>query len=248
MRTLILFSFVALLSSCVSHKSVTYFNDLQEIESGTLNIPEPTLEKLRAGDLIEVNISSISLETNQFFQKSGSENEGGPGGNTYRISKEGFIEIPLVGAIKVADLTIDEATAAIREALLDYVQKPTVNVRLVNFRITLLGEVDQPGVYNIPEAEANVLEALAYAGDMTIYGTRSNVMVIRTEGDEKRFHRLNLNESDFMESKYFHLKNNDVVYVQPTKGLTSKDDNIYRILPLVISSLTFVAVVISLSQ
>ena len=248
MKIFLFFSCALLFAACVSHKSVTYFNDLGEIDSGELNIPDAPVEKLRNGDLIEVTISSISLETNRFFQKSGSENEGGPGGNTYRISKDGNIEIPLVGSIKVAQLTIDEATNVIREALLDYVQKPSVNVRLVNFRITLLGEVDQPGVYNIPEAEANVLEALAYGGDLTIYGTRSNVMVIRTEGDEKHFHRLNLNESDFMESEYFHLKNNDVVYVQPTKGLTSKDDNIYRILPLVISSLTFVAVVISLSQ
>ncbi|MEM9052618.1 MAG: SLBB domain-containing protein, partial [Bacteroidota bacterium] len=133
-------------------------------------------------------------------------------------------------------------------ALLDYVQKPIVNLRQSDFKITILGEVNAPGVYEIPTGEATVLEALGYAGDLTVYGQRENVLVIHDDGIEKSFHRLNLNDSGVLESDQFYLQNNDVVYVQPSKGFTSKDDNIYRILPLVISSLTFVAVVISLNQ
>jgi polysaccharide export outer membrane protein len=248
MRTVFYFLGIALLSACVSHKQVTYFNDIQEEMEGVLKIPESPENRLKPGDLIEINIASVSLETNQFFQKPASDGEEGFGGNTYQVSKEGAVEIPLVGKVHLGGLTLEEASETIKEALLEYVQKPTVNVRLVNFRVTLLGEVKNPGVYQIPTAEANVLEAIGYAGDLTVYGVRNNVLVIRTDGEEKRFHRLNLNDSGLMESDFFHLRNNDIIYVQPTKGLTSKDDNIYRILPLVISSLTFVAVVISLNQ
>jgi polysaccharide export outer membrane protein len=236
------------LSACVSHKQVIYFNDLAETDSGTLNIPDAPDSQLKAGDLIEVNISSISLETNAFFQRSASSEGEQFGGNAYRLNGEGLVEIPLVGKVNVGGMTTDEAAEAIRNALLEYVQKPTVNVRLLNFRITLLGEVENPGVYEIPGSRANLLEALGYAGDMTIYGVRENVLVIRNEGDEKRFFRINLNDSEFLTSDQYHLRNNDIVYVQPTKGLTSKDDNIYRILPLGIRSLTFVAVLISLNQ
>lgn len=241
--------FVALLiSSCVSHKNVTYFNDIQEEATGVLSIPEIPENLLKPGDLVEVNISSTSLETNRFFQRPSSDSGDNFGGNAYRIGYDGNLELPLVGKIAVSNQSTDEAAANIRKALLDYVREPTVNVRLLNFKITLLGEVRNPGVYEIPTAEANVLEALGYAGDLTLYGVRENVLLIRTEGEEKRFHRLNLNRSDILESEFFHLKNNDVIYVQPTKGLTSKDDNIYRILPLVISSLTLVTVLISLNQ
>jgi len=247
MRNFFVILIALLVSGCVGHKNVTYFNDIEEEVSGVLNIAETPESLLKPNDLIEVNISSTSLETNRFFQKPTSENGEGFGGNTYRIGYDGSIEIPLVGEVAVGGLNTDGAADVIREALLEYVRDPTVNVRMLNFKITLLGEVKNPGVYQIPTAEANILEALGYAGDLTLYGVRENVLVIRTDGDEKRFQRLNLNRSDIVESEYFHLRNNDIIYVQPTKGLTSKDDNIYRILPLIISSLTLITVVISLN-
>lgn len=239
---------ILFLASCVSHKQVTYFNDIQELQTGKLNIPDPPTAVLKNGDLVEVQISSISLETNAYFQTDQSSSDDGFGGNLYQIDEGGYIHLPLVGNVAIVGLSKEEARAAIESALLEYVQKPSVNLRIADYKITVLGEVNSPGVYKIPTAEASVLEALGYAGDLTIYGVRDNVLLIRDNGIEKSFHRLNLNDSGVLESEHFYLQNNDVIYVQPTKGLTSKDDNIYRILPLVISSLTFVAVIISLNQ
>jgi polysaccharide export outer membrane protein len=243
-----LFLLAIFFASCVSHKQVTYFNDLQGLEAGALKIPDAPTSILKNGDLVEVQISSISLETNAYFQKDQSSSDEGFGGNLYQIGSNGDISLPLVGEVKIAGMTVEEAKSAIKTALLEYVQKPSVNLRIADYKITVLGEVNAPGVYKIPTGDATVLEALGYAGDLTVYGVRDNVLLIRDNGEEKSFHRLNLNDSGVLESDHFYLENNDVIYVQPTKGLTSKDDNIYRILPLVISSLTFVAVVISLNQ
>lgn len=248
MKNLFYLLSIVLFASCVSHKQVTYFNDIQDLQSGELNIPDAPSSLLKNGDLVEVQISSISLETNAYFQTDQSSSDEGFGGNLYQIDESGFIHLPLVGKIAIAGLSKEEARLAIETALLEYVQKPSVNLRIADYKITVLGEVNAPGVYKIPTAEASLLEALGYAGDLTVYGVRENVLLIRDNGEEKSFHRLNLNDSSVLESEHFYLQNNDVIYVQPTKGLTSKDDNIYRILPLVISSLTFVAVIISLNQ
>jgi len=248
MRKLLFICALFTLASCVSHKKVTYFNDILEVESGALGIPDAPQPILKSGDVLEIQISSLSLETNAYFQRDQSSSDEGFGGNMYQVSSTGDLYLPLVGGVKIAGLTIDEARLAIEEALLAFVQQPVVNVRQSNFKITILGEVNAPGVYEIPTGEATVLEALGYAGDLTVYGLRENVLVIRDNGDEKTFQRINLNDSKVLESSNFYLQNNDVIYVQPSKGFTSKDDNIYRILPLVISSLTFVAVFISLTQ
>lgn len=239
---------IVLFASCVSHKQVTYFNDIQNLETGKLNIPNAPSSLLKIGDMVEVQISSISLETNAYFQTDQSSSDEGFGGNLYQIDKGGFIHLPLIGKLEIAGLSQEEARSTIEEALLEYVQKPSVNIRIANYKITVLGEVNNPGVYEIPNAEATLLEALGYAGDLTVYGVRSDVLLIHDNGIEKSFVRLDLNDSSVLESEHFYLQNNDVIYIQPTKGLTSKDDNIYRILPLVISSLTFVAVIISLNQ
>lgn len=247
MKNLFYLVLIFLFASCVSHKQVTYFNDLQELETGKLNIPNAPSAVLKNADLVEVQISSISLETNAYFQTDQSSSDDGFGGNLYQIDETGFIHLPLLGKVEIAGLSKEEARSTIETALLEYVQKPSVNLRIADFKITVLGEVNTPGVYNIPAGEASVLEALGYAGDLTVFGVRENVLLIRDNGVEKSFHRLNLNDSSVLESEHFYLQNNDVIYIQPTKGLTSKDDNIYRILPLIISSLTFVAVIISLN-
>ncbi|MFT6997891.1 MAG: polysaccharide export outer membrane protein [Cryomorphaceae bacterium] len=247
MKNLFYLLSILLFASCVSHKQVTYFNDLQELETGKLNIPNAPSAILKNGDLVEVQISSISLETNAYFQTDQSSSDDGFGGNLYQIDETGFIHLPLLGKVEIAGLSKEEARSTIETALLEYVQKPSVNLRIADFKITVLGEVNTPGVYKIPTGEASVLEALGYAGDLTVFGVRQNVLLIRDNGVEKSFHRLNLNDSSVLTSEHFYLQNNDVIYVQPTKGLTSKDDNIYRILPLVISSLTFIVVIISLN-
>ena len=246
-----LFSLILLgvfLVSCVSHKEVTYFNDLDNRNEGVLNMPNAPVLHLQPNDVVEVSISSISKDANEYFQKGGSDIDHKYAGNTYQIASDGSIDLPLVGKVIIGGMPNQEAEALIRDALLTYLQKPSVNIRLVSFEITVLGEVKMPGVYAIADGRVTVLEALGYAGDLTIFGKRDNILVIRNSDAGKAYFRINLNSSDVLNSDKFYLQNNDVVYVEPSKGLTSRDDNAYRIVPLILSTLTFVVVIIGLSR
>jgi polysaccharide export outer membrane protein len=213
-----------------------------------MKMQEPPVVRFEANDIVEVDISSTSEEAALFFSKSGSNIDRKYSGNTYQVAADGTIELPLIGPVVIADKTAPEAAELLRTKLLSYLREPTVNVRLVSFQITVLGEVEEPGVYDVPDAEITVLEALGYAGDLTIYGKRDNILIMRNTNGVKEYFRVNLSNTDFIESNQYYLHNHDVVYVQPSKGKTSADDNAYRILPLLLSSLTFIAVIISLTQ
>jgi len=237
-----------LLGSCVPHKKIRYFNDIKDEQEGNIDFQEPPQITLQPNDVVEIDINSVSKETNEYFLKSGSAVDKEYSGNTYQLSAKGTVILPLIGQILLKDKTQEEAEEIIKEAALKYLQSPTVDVRLVSFQITVLGEVNNPGIYNISNSKATILEALGYAGDLTIYGKRENVLLIRNVKDEKKYLRFNLNDSQVLSSQEFYLRNNDVLYIEPSKGKSSADDNAYRILPLVISTLTFVTVLISLSR
>lgn len=236
------------MSACVSHRDVTYFNDLEGKTEGNLNIPDAPELILAEDDLVEIDVVSISAEANEYFIKQGSQTDEAYRGNVYRISRRGNIHLPLVGEVQLGGHTVEEAEDILTEALSEFLRQPAVNVRMVNFRITILGEVNRPGLYRIPSSQATIPEALGLAGDLTLYGKRNNILVIRQSGEQKSFFRIDLNDAATLARPEYHLRNGDVVYVEPTKGRTSADDNIYRILPLVLSGLTFVAVVIGLSR
>lgn len=236
-----------ILSSCVPHRKVTYFNDISESQSGNITVPEPPVVLLQPNDVVEINITSASKDANTYFQKTGSDVDKKYAGNTYQIARDSTIDLPLIGKMNIAGINADHASEKVRDALLVYLQKPSVNIRLISFSITILGEVQTPGVYDIPDGRVNILEAIGMAGDLTIYGQRENVLLMRTAPEGKSYSRLNLNETRFLNSDGFYLQNGDVIYVEPSKGMTSKDDNAYRILPLVLSTLTFLVVVIGLT-
>ena len=244
----ILYLLIILLSACVPHKDITYFNDIQGNTEGEIQFQAPPAISLQPNDIVEIDINSVSKETNEYFVKAGSSVDKEYAGNTYQISSNGSVVLPLIGEVQLQDKTPKEAEEIIKEAALKYLQAPTVNVRLVSFQVTILGEVANPGVYNISDSKATVLEALGYAGDLTIYGKRNNVLLIRNDKEEKKYMRFDLGSSELLSSENYYVKNNDVIYVEPSKGKSSADDNAYRILPLVISTLTFVVVLIGLSQ
>lgn len=249
MRAIYIFLLAAaIMASCVPHKEVIYFNDLTSSQSGKINTPKAPDMTLQTLDVVEIDITSISKDANMYFQKSGSDVDRKYAGNTYQISGKGTIDLPLVGEIAIAGKSIEDAEATIKAELLTYLQKPSVNIRLVSFQITVLGEVNAPGIYDIPDASVSLLEAIGYAGDITIFGKRNNVLLIRNTAQGKEYFRIDLNNSASLNTDFYHLRNNDVIYVEPSKGITSRDDNFYRILPLVLSTLTFVVVLISLSK
>ncbi|HVS93669.1 MAG TPA: hypothetical protein VHE59_16635, partial [Mucilaginibacter sp.] len=126
--------------------------------------------------------------------------------------------------------------------------EPTVNVRFLNYKISVLGEVLHPSVYVIPNESITLPEALSLAGDMTIFGRRDNVLVIRDEEGKKVFGRIDLTTRDVYNSPFYYLHANDVVYVEPSRGRIAQTDKIYQILPIVLSALSFIAIIFVYSK
>ncbi|MDE7144499.1 MAG: polysaccharide biosynthesis/export family protein, partial [Muribaculaceae bacterium] len=133
----------------------------------------------------------------------------------YVVSADGFINFPRLGKIHVAGMTLAQVGAYIEEKVAEKVVDPMVTVELVNFHVAVMGEVAQPGARLVNRERYSILDALADAGDMTPYGERSSVLLIREEGGQRVYHRLDLNSAELLESPYFYLKQNDVVYVEP---------------------------------
>ncbi|MDE5899874.1 MAG: polysaccharide biosynthesis/export family protein [Muribaculaceae bacterium] len=135
----------------------------------------------------------------------------------YVVGADGFINFPRLGKIHVAGMTLAQVGAYIEEKVAEKVVDPMVTVELVNFHVAVMGEVAQPGARLINRERYSILDALADAGDMTPYGERSSVLLIREEDGRRVYHRLDLNSAGLLESPYFYLKQNDVVYVEPNK-------------------------------
>ena len=231
-------------SSCVPHKEMAY---LQELQEGVKTIPSgaPRSATLHPHDIIQVNITSLSPQANEMLQYNQSNSNGQYGANSYLVNEAGMIDLPMVGEISVEGLSTAAAADSIKGRLGRLLQQPSVNVRLLNFTITVLGEVNNPGRYEVPGAQVNILEALGMAGDLTIYGKRKSVLLVREQAGKREYHRLDLTMGELLDSPYYTLQNNDVIYIEPSKGRTSSDDNIYRVLPVVLSSLTFLTVIIT---
>jgi polysaccharide export outer membrane protein len=136
---------------------------------------------------------------------------------TYTVDQDGNILFPMIGKVKVVGLTRLEAIDKLRSALSDYIKEPGVNMNFNNFRISVLGEVARPGSFTLPTERITVLEALAMAGDLTIRGVRKNVKIIREVDGGKTIHELDLTKQETLNSPYYYLAQNDVIYVEPNK-------------------------------
>ena len=144
----------------------------------------------------------------------------------YLVNNDGEIDFPVLGRLKVGGLTKNQAEDLIREGLKSYLKEaPIVTVRMSNYKISVLGEVNRPGTFTVSNEKVNVLEALAMAGDMTVYGVRDNVKLIREDATGKReIMLLDLTKSDLILSPYFYLQQNDILYVTPNKTKAKNSD------------------------
>ncbi|OIQ67749.1 polysaccharide biosynthesis/export protein [mine drainage metagenome] len=150
--------------------------------------------------------------------------------------------MPLIGDFKIEGMTIEQADSAIASELTKHVKNPVIDVQIINFKITVIGEVNKPSSFLIPYEKVNVLEALGLAGDMTVYGKRERVLVIRSEGAGKTINKLNLNNKEVLNSPYFYLKQNDIVYVEPDRSKAVEYSQNTRMIPLITAAISAVAV------
>lgn len=245
---LVLVIFYLLLGSCVSTKNITYFQTpgIDTLRESKLLVVEPEEPKIMPNDILAVTVNSLSEESNVMFNfpnitplqlvnypvgGAGGVNKTQPLG--YTVNPNGQIDLPMAGKIKVAGQTSDEAADIIRVELSKFLKNPVVNIRILNQRITILGEVNHPGTFNLVSNNISLPEAFGFAGDLTIFGKRDNIMLIRQVKDGRKVIRLDLTKRDFLNSEYYYLKNNDVIYVEATSGKITSSDRTLQLIPVV---------------
>ncbi len=231
--------------SCAQKRDLAYFSNLAQQRAEETIQDQPI--KIQQNDLLRININSLNPESNTLFtvnrQNAATGSYEGPTG--YRVAKDGMITLPVIGNIKMEGLTITQAQDALTEKLTKYVKEPIVEVQLLNFKITVIGEVNKPSSFTIPGDHINLLEALGMAGDMTVYGKRENVLIIREQNGKRTMKRLDLNQQNVLNDPFFNLMQNDIVYVEPDKSKAIEYSPSTRIMPIVIASISAVAVLIS---
>ncbi|MFZ4456106.1 MAG: polysaccharide biosynthesis/export family protein [Bacteroidales bacterium] len=228
----LIFSLIFALSSCTSYKKVPYLQGAEKLTKEDLSVINAQYaQKIMPSDLLSITVNATTPESAIPFNlplipTSKMEN-GNYGLNTafgiqsYLVDSEGNIEFPILGKFNVTGLSKAELQDLIKKKIYpQYIKEdPIVTVRFVNYKVSLLGEVARPGTYSVINDKINILEALSLAGDMTIYGRRDNVMVMReNQKGEKEIIRIDLTKTDILKSPYFYLQQNDIIYVQPNKS------------------------------
>lgn len=225
-------------SSCTSTKHIKYFEDIPD--SGQVKILKEAdyIEpKIQVDDIMTIIVQTVDPLATVAINAG---NVSGPstGINTsstampaaapvsgYLVGKDGSIELPVIGKLHLAGLTTNEARELIRSKAVQFFKEPSVIVRYANFKIIVAGEVTKPSTYVVPNEKVTILDALAMAGDLTIYGKRDNILLLRDNLDGTRTaYRINLNKTDLLSNPYYYLHQNDYIYVEPSKGKVAAND------------------------
>lgn len=248
MKNLIYLSFVLLLlCSCSAYKQVPYFQDLKENGFVDAEIKNYTALKIQKNDILAINISSLDPKASAFYNignPSGAEASGTTGANSgYLVDANGAVQIPSYGSIKVEGLTTAQARDLITKELTKVLGKPVVNLKLLNFKISILGDVSAPGVYPVQGERISLIEALSMAGDLSITGLRKNVMLIRENDGKRQSIFFDLTNKELFDSPYYYLQPNDILYVQPSTAKYASVDNTTRNLSLAFSAISIILLV-----
>ena len=218
-----LFLFVLMMfSSCGSRKSMVY---LQPDSTKINTIYEQYIPRIQPNDILTIAVTATDPKVTAPFNPMSSISSSNMTQSvdlalrpTYTVDGSGNILLPMLGKIKVAGMTRLEAIEKIRGELSQYIKDPGVNINFNNFRISVLGEVSRPGSFIMPTERVTILDALGMAGDLTIRGVRENVLIVREVDGQKTMHRLDLTQQNVLNSPYYYLAQNDVIYVEPNKS------------------------------
>lgn len=202
------------LSSCSSNKKVIYFNDIN-IETTDQNVLSES--KIKPNDILSIIVSSSSTELSAMYNLNQDQSQNLSTFPGYLVNTDGKITLPILGKIIVKDMSILQLEELIVKLLIDgkHLSEPIVTVRLMNAKFTVLGEVNKPGTYTFTEQNISLLQALGYAGDLTINGKRENVLLIREENNLKTYITIDMTSKKWFNSQYYYIKSNDIIYVNP---------------------------------
>lgn len=249
------------LGSCVTQSKMAYFKPLNEAAADTINqqfkaISEPVI---RTADQLLITVSALDPDAAAPFNLP-TVSYAQPGSDlayvtatlqSYIVDKDGNIDFPVLGTLPLAGLTKAEAVTLLKSKLEPFLHDPIVNIRFMNWDVTVMGEVNRPGKYAVTDEKVTILDALAMAGDMTVYGKRDNVLLARENNGKLEFARLNLNTEEIFTSPYFYLQQNDVIYVEPNsvRAVNSQNVSLYLSMVTTLGSLSTVVIsAISLSK
>jgi Periplasmic protein involved in polysaccharide export len=224
--------FIILFTSCTSYKKVPYLQGAESIPKKELNkLNKQYIQKIMPSDLLSITVNSSTPEaaipfnlplipTSRLENSTSGINQT-MGMQTYLVDQEGNIDFPILGRLNIGGMSKQEVQDLIKSKIYPkYIkEEPIITVRFTNYKVSLLGEISRPGTYGVANEKINILEALALGGDMTIYGRRDNVLLMRENlSGEKEIIRLDLTDKNLVLSPYFFLQQNDIIYIQPNKS------------------------------
>lgn len=242
-----------LFTSCVSTKNAVYFNDVRD----TVLLPSDSSfdPRIQKNDILQINVSSLNPEDVIIYNVSNMTSASGAGGANagagamlggFLVDEQGFIQYPVLGPVKVTGLTKKALTVYLHDQLIErkLLVDPVVSIRFLNYRVTILGEVNKPTVVNVTNEKISVLEALGMAGDITVFGKRNNILLIREIDGQRIIRRIDLNDKSILNSPYYFLQPNDILYVEPNKSKVATADRSRQILPIILSSLSLLVIIL----
>ncbi len=245
-KIIALLTAMIVLFSCRTPQNLNYFLDSPHENASLIAQGD---SRIQPADKLSVIVSSLDLAASQPYNlinpapNAASNNQPG-----YTVAADGYIIFPQLGKIKAAGLTIAQLKSTLTDSLQNYLSNPVVTIEFQNFRVTVLGEVNKQGVIHSPDGKLNLLEALGQSGDITIYGLKNRVHVIRETNNKREFGMVNLQSYDAFRSPYFTLQQNDIVYVESSNKKLTADDQLFTrnlaITTSVISVATTVALLI----
>ena len=223
--------FVVFLIGCAPQRDLVYFSNLDSDDvNETQVIENVVIPTIQPDDLLSIQVISLSAESNMLFNQGvvgslgstvsdANRMQSRTSSEGYLVDKDGYINFPVIGKIHLGGLTKDAATDTIENILdREYVKDPTVNIRFLNFKITLIGEVNTPSTVTILTEKVNIMEAISLAGDLTAIGKRENVLIIREKDGKRHLIRVDLNDKNLLNSPDYYLQQNDILYVEPDRN------------------------------
>ncbi len=210
-----------LLTSCASRKDLVYFNKSNTkadtlSKSSSLNY-EP---RFKSDDILSITVTAPDFEAAlpfNFFVPPVNNLVASVEKINYLVDNKGYIDFPIIGHFKVEGFTRDEVVNKLKQEIKKYINDPTVSIKILNFKIGINGEVNKPGFYTIASERITLIDAISMAGDLTIYGRRDNVLVLREVNGVKTMNRVDLTKTDFINSDFYYLSQNDQIYIEPNK-------------------------------
>lgn len=244
----------SMLTSCISPKKIIYLqNETLLNDSTTTSIVYENQRnfdyKVQPGDNLNIKIASLDEKFAAYFNSMNQGNTGSTGNsslylNGYNVDENGFIELPIIGKVQVKDMTVAEIQEEVQKLMNEYLKETTISVKLGIFNLTILGEVNKPGQYQVYQSDINIFQAIALAGNATDFANKSNIKIVHQTPKGSQIAKININDADVLSSPEYYLKPNDIIYVEPLKakqyGFTTLPyGTIFSIISLLITCVTF---------